>query len=590
MMKYTPSLLWVPVIVAGLLMASCGDDDNGAETDDAPAAVGDIADGAADASLTILYWQAPSIANPYLSGGFKDIDASALVLEPLANYNENGALVPRLADDIPTVDNGGIAQDLTAITWRLKPGVLWSDGTPLTAEDAAFTYRYSCALPEARCDAGPVLDVEAVDDVTVTITFRRPTPHPYIFLVGAGSPVLQQTQFANCVGEAARQCRDENLRPIGTGPYTIVDFTINETENTSMVAYARNDNFRVPDQPFFSDVTITGGGDAATVARAVLETGEADYGWNIQVEPQLLQSLQTSGRGMVATAFSNLVERLEVNFTNPDPALGDKRSEWSADDPNPHPILSDQAVRQALSLAIDRGQIAQQLYGLTGRPTCNILPAPPQFASPNNDGCLTQNIAAANALLDAAGWLPGADSVRQKGGIRLSLLYQTSTNAIRQRTQDLIRLWWRSIGVETTVRDIPADVFFSSNPDSPDTIGRFYADIQMYTSGGVVDPQGYMASWRTLAIARAENNWNGGNIPRWASTAYDDIYTALESAPAGPTRETLVIQLNDLLIQNYVLIPLIDRATVSVLSNSLKGVRLNPWDSELWNIHEWHRE
>ena len=590
MMKYTTSFLCVWVMGAGLLVASCGDDDNGTGTANAPVTVGDGADGTVDAPLTILYWQAPSIANPYLSGGFKDIDASALALEPLANYDENGTLVPRLAEDIPTIDNGGVSQDLTTITWRLKSGVLWSDGTPLTAEDAAFTHRYVCSLPEARCDVGPIMNVEAVNDVTLTITFRRPTPHPYTFLVGAESPILQEAQFENCVGEASRQCRDENLRPIGTGPYTIVDFAIDEMENTSVVTYAMNGNFRVPDQPFFSEVTIKGGGDAATVARAVLETGEADYGWNIQVEPQLLQSLQTAGRGMVATTFSSLVERLDVNFTNPDPALGDKRSEWSVDDPNPHPVLSDQAVRQALSLAIDRGQIAEQLYGLTGRPTCNIVPAPPQYASPNNDSCLTQNIAAANALLDDAGWLTGADNVRQKDGIRLTLLYQTSTNAVRQTTQDLIQQWWRAIGVETTLRDVPADVFFSSDPDSPDTIGRFYADIQMYTSGGGVDPQGYMRNWRTTEIARADNNWNGGNVPRWFNTAYDDLYTELESAPVGPTRENLVIQLNDLLIQNYVLIPLVDRASVSVFHNSLKGVRLNAWDSELWNIHEWHRE
>jgi len=86
----------------------------------------------ADGQLNILYWQAPSIQNPYLSGGTKDIESSSLVLEPLAYYDEKGNMVPNLVDEIPTVENGGVSSDLTSITWKLKPGTLWSAGTPLT--------------------------------------------------------------------------------------------------------------------------------------------------------------------------------------------------------------------------------------------------------------------------------------------------------------------------------------------------------------------------------------------------------------------------------------------------------------------------
>jgi len=92
-----------------------------------------------DGQVNILYWQAPSILNPYLSGGTKDTQSASLILEPLARYNENGELTPWLAESIPTVDNGGFAEDLTSITWTLKEGLVWSDGTPVTAADAAFT-------------------------------------------------------------------------------------------------------------------------------------------------------------------------------------------------------------------------------------------------------------------------------------------------------------------------------------------------------------------------------------------------------------------------------------------------------------------
>ena len=573
-MKYRKMLLALALMAAGLLAVSCGDND-------------------AEQPLTILYWQAPTIANPYHSSGSKDVDASALVLEPLANYNEKGELLPRLSEEVPTVENGGVSEDMTMMTWKLKEGIYWSDGTPLSVEDVVFTHRYICSLPSIGNACDPIQSVDSADDspLNIKITFTSPTPYPYIFFVGAGSPVLQKAQFDNCVGKAASECRNENLYPVGTGPYKITDFTVNEseTETTSSIIYEVNEHFRAPEE-LFSKVVLKGGGDAITAARAVLETGEADYGWNIQIDPQTLESLQKAGRGRIETAFSASVEHLVVNFTNPDSDLGNRRSEWSNGN-NPHPFLTDPAVRQALSLAIDRGRIAEQLYGPAGRPACNILSAPQQYASPNNESCLTQDIGRAKALLDDAGWLPGDDGIRKKGEVRLEILYQTSTNLVRQMTQKMIQQWWREIGVETELKDIDAGVFFGNNaPGIPDTLGRFRADIQMYASGASIDPQSYMSSWQTSQIAGAENNWMGGNVPRWSSKEYDSLYKKLEEAPIGTAREELVIQLNDLLVQNHVLIPLINRGFVSVLANSLKGVRANDWDSDLWNIHEWYRE
>jgi len=172
-------------------------------------------------TVNILYWQAASVANAYLSGGTKDIDASAIVLEPLAYFDETGALALRLGAEIPTIENGGIAEDLTSITWKLKEGVLWSDGTPLTAADAVFTWEY-CTHPDTGCsqitDFDGVASVEVVDDLTIKINFDGPKPYPYNAFVGATSPLVQQAQFEECVGAAAQTCTDQNLFPIGTGP------------------------------------------------------------------------------------------------------------------------------------------------------------------------------------------------------------------------------------------------------------------------------------------------------------------------------------------------------------------------------------
>ena len=98
----------------------------------APAAFGAAHEGerGRDGEVKVIYWQAPSIMTPYLSGGTKDLEAASLVLEPMGRYDETGALVPYLATEIPTVENGGVAEDLKSITWKLKEGLVWSDGTP----------------------------------------------------------------------------------------------------------------------------------------------------------------------------------------------------------------------------------------------------------------------------------------------------------------------------------------------------------------------------------------------------------------------------------------------------------------------------
>ena len=542
-------------------------------------------------TVNILYWQASSILNPYLSGGTKDIHASSVVVEPLARYDETGNMVAWLAEEIPTVDNGGVSEDLTSITWKLREGIVWSDGTPFTSADVVFTGDY-CMDEEMGCNASNLFadieSIEAVDDLTVTITFSTAKPFPYGPFVGAISPIIQKAQFEDCMGAKAQECTDQNFGPIGTGAYIVKEFKAND-----VVVYEINENYRDPNKPFFSEVIFKGGGDAAAAARAVLETGEADYAWNLQVEPQILNAMTLAGKGKVVNAFASSVERLMLNFTNPSADLGDQRSEWTPEDANPHPFLSDPAVRKALSLAIDRNAIATQLYGSAGQATCNVVPAPAAYVSTNNDECLVQDVAAANALLDEAGWALGADGVREKDGVRLSILYQTSTNSVRQSTQALVKQWWEAIGVETELRNIDAAVFFGNDPASPDTYGKFYADIQMYTNGfSGTDPENYMNSWTCEQVANASNQWLSSNIPRWCNDNAE-AYQALvdELAVTGPIadRAKLVVEMNDMLVQDGAMIPLVHRGSVSAHSNILLGVRMNPWDSELWNIADWSR-
>jgi len=549
----------------------------------APAA---FAERGSDGHLSIIYWQAPSILNPYLSGGTKDIESSSMIIEPLGRYDQNGNLVAYLAEEIPTVANGGVSEDLTSITWKLKSGLLWSDGSPVTSADVKFTADY-CMHPEGGCAQGAKFDgvtsVDIVDDLTVKVSFAQAMPNPYGPFMGGQSPIIQKAQFENCMGAKAPECTDANFGPIGTGPFRVTEFRTND-----VIQMEANPNYRDPAKPAFATVTFKGGGDATAAGRAVLETGEFDYAWNLQLAPDVINKMAEAGVGTPISAFGSLVERIEMNMTNPSLSLPEGERSTVA---HPHPFLSNANVRKALSMAIDRNLLVEVGYGRAGRPTCNLVPAPQIYASDNTD-CLTQDIDGAKALLEAEGYVDSnGDGVREKDGVELRVLYQTSTNAVRQDFQALIKEWWQEIGVATELRNLDASVYFGGDPGSPDTFQKFYADVEMYANNfDGTDPQAYLAAYRCGNEPKPSSQWQGENINRFCDPNYDALLDELGRTGDLNERGRIGRQLNDMLTKDsYVIVPLVDRGRVSAHANSLGGVVLNTWDSELWNVSDWYR-
>ena len=539
-----------------------------------------------DGEVKIIYWQAPSILNPFLSGGTKDVESSSMIVEPLARYNETGALVPWLAVEIPTVANGGVSADLKSITWKIKPGLKWSDGSDFTSEDVVFTSQY-CMHPEGGCAQLQKFEgvdkVEAVDPLTVKVSFKNSTPVPYGPFVGGQSPIIQKAQFSECLGAKAPECTDANFGPIGTGPFVVTSFKPND-----VITMKANENFREEGKPAFASVTFKGGGSADASGRAVMETGEFDYGWNLQLAPDVIKKMAEGGKGVPVSAFGTLVERIEMNMTDPSPDLPEGERATAK---HPHPILSDERVRRALSMAIDRPLLVEIGYGQAGRPTCNLVPAPANFAS-DNTGCLTQDIEGAKKLLDEAGWKPGAGGIREKDGKKLMLSYQTSTNAVRQDFQAIIKENWKAIGVDTQLRNLSGSVFFGGDPASPDTFQKFYADVEMYANNfDGTDPQSYLAQYTCDKAPRPETQWQGTNINRYCNADYEALLATLTTEADIAKRGEIAKKLNDMLTKDSMtIVPLVDRGRVSAHANSLGGVVLNVWDSELWNVADWYRK
>ena len=548
---------------------------------------GDPMVSSSEKTLTLRYWQAPSLLIPYLSDGSKDVEAASLSLEPLASYAPDGGLVPRLATVIPSRDNRGIGADGRTITWNIKEGVRWSDGSPMTAEDVVFSWKY-CIAYSSGCKQKSAFNnvamIKAVDTHRVEIQFTQPQPYPYTVFVGAVMPIISEQQFGDCLGVVARDCAEERL-PLGTGPYRVTEFKANQD-----VVYAKNPFFH-GQEPYFDHVILNGGGTALDGAKAVLEDGTADYSWNVQAKPEALRELEVKGLGRLATAFGSVVERIYMNQTNPSDALGDQRSEYNNGE-NPHPFFTFPPIVQAMSMAIDREMIAEQLYGFAGYPECNIIAAPLEYASTENNACLVQDIAGANALLDFHGVIDNdGDGIREYDNTPLRITFQTSANTVREATYNMLQGWWQQIGISTDLIQHDASIFFGGDPvlQKDQTFIRFFADAQMLTSISKVYPEYLLSGGLCSSIPESGNRWTGRNVSRACDEDYDAMFAQLAQTPMGPNRQQLVKKLNDLVIQQGYEIPLINRGFTSAISNSLQGFEANPWDSQLWNIAQWYR-
>ncbi|HEY1259582.1 MAG TPA: peptide ABC transporter substrate-binding protein [Stellaceae bacterium] len=533
-------------------------------------------------TLKTLFWQSPTLLNPHFAVGTKDQEGSRVFYEPLAAWDPDGNLTPVLAAQIPDGENGGVAADGKSVTWKLKDGVHWHDGKPFTADDVVFNWQYASDPATAATTIGSYKDikVEKVDPLTVKVQFAKPTPFWADAFVGQRGMIIPKHLFEEYMGAASRNA-PTNLKPVGTGPYRFVDFKPGD-----LVRGTRNPDYHLPNRPYFDMIEVKGGGDAVSAARAVIQTGEYDYAWNLQVEDDILRRLEKGGdaKGRVVIVQGGNVEHIQLNNTDPWTEVDGERSSIKTK----HPLFSDPAVRQAMNLLVDRGAVEAHIYGRTGIATANMVNNPARFVSKNTHWEL--NIDKANQILEQAGWKKGADGTRAKDGKKLKLVYQTSINAPRQKTQAIVKQACQKAGIDIELKSVTASVYFSSDVANPDTYSHFYTDMQMYTvTMGEPDPGVFMRQFASWEVASKANKWQGRNIVRWRSDEYDKAYHDAENQLDPVKRAALFIKMNDLVINGQSVIPVVYRPAVSAMSRQLRA-SLSGWDNVLSDLRNWYRE
>jgi peptide/nickel transport system substrate-binding protein len=536
--------------------------------------------------VKLIQWQAPTHLSPHVASGIKDYQAAALVLEPMVHYLPDGTLIPNLVEQVPTVENGLISEDLTEVTYKLLPGIVWSDGQPLTAADVAFTWEWIMNPDNGSTAAGvyaPIANVEAVDEMTAKVTFNAPNllwfePH-----AGTNNGFIYPKHILEAGEEAHNAFRQA---PTGTGPYKVESFSEGD-----QVTYVINDLYREPNKPFFDRVNLKGGGDAASAARAVLQTGDYDFAWNLQVEPQLLNDLQNGGKGTLYVAPSTGVERINFQFADPNVEVEGERAHLSTQ----HPIWSDIRVRQAFAMSIDRDTIGSQLYygNENEFATANLLSGIPSMTSPNT--AFTFDVEGAKALLDEAGWVLDGN-VRKKDGVELKVNYATSINSVRQKTQAVVKQGAEEAGFTVDLLQVDAGIYFDSSPGNDQTIGHFYWDLDMFQSLSPSPiPVTYMNSWyageNNVNVAQASNDWSGNNYARYVNPEFDALYEQMLATTDTEAAAELFIQMNDLLVNDYAAIALVNAGSKAGYSNTLNAdnLALGPFEYNYWNIVNWNR-
>jgi peptide/nickel transport system substrate-binding protein len=529
--------------------------------------------------LKVLWWQGPTLLNPHFAVGTKDQDGSRLFYEPLAGWDGDGNLRPILAESIPGREDGTLAADGKSVTWKLKKGVTWHDGKPFTADDAVFTWEYARNPATAAVTSGSYKDVvvEKVDQYTVVVKFQQPTPFWADTFVNSVGSIIPKHLFADYVGDKSRDA-PTNLKPVGTGPYKFKEFKPGD-----MVAGVINTAYHVENRPHFDAIEMKGGGDAVSAARAVLQTGEFDFAWNLQVEDEILLRLEKGGKGRVIFSKGGGIEHIQLNTTDPWTEVDGERSSLKTK----HPTLSDPAVRQALALLVDKDSVENHIYGRTGTATANFINNPERFRSKTTK--YEFNVDKANALLDKAGWVKGSDGIRAKDGKKLKFVYQTSVNQPRQKTQAIVKQACQKAGIDIEVKAVTSSVFFSSDVANPDTYTKFYSDLQMYNNGSQPDPEIFLRQFCSWEAATKENKWQGRNITRWQKKEYDDTHKAAQVELDPVKRVAMLIKLNELAVNNQVVIPIVARLGVAAAKNNLV-VELSGWDNNTWDLPNWYRE
>jgi peptide/nickel transport system substrate-binding protein len=549
------------VVFAALLLTACG-----GGTGASPQGGGGPTRGG---TLTMAIYQEPSSLHPYYTTQTVAHLVWQVSIEGLTHVDPDGNYIPWLAKEVPTLKNSGVKMLPSGgmdVTYKLVPGVLWADGKPFTSADVAFTWKMIMSDPKVTSKEGyeKVTSVDTPDPLTAVVHYKE------VYAAYA-------TRFTEMFSKAALEgladiSKSEFTRkPLGTGPFKITEFVSGDH-----ITAERNPNYRVKDKPYL-DKIIFRSVPSREAAIAQVKAGEVDAMWDL-LEAQV-PDLERNPDLKLSIVQGAYVERLDFNLKKP----GNP-----ADDQVSHPVLGDVNVRRALLLATPKKTIIEKLLYNKVKPGASLLSA--GWAVPKDLKQEEYDPAKAKQLLDQAGWAPGSDGIRTKGGVRAQLrITTTSGNKTREQVEQIIADEWQRVGVKLSIENVPSSVLFGNwTAGAPRRRGNY--DINMYASDSEIDPQATLSlKFNSKNIPRTQNNGAGQNFTRFADPEVDRLLDQAGSSVDQEQRKKLYAQILKKVNDNVTNVWLYNRANIDAFRANVGGYKGNPWDNITWSIEDWYK-
>jgi peptide/nickel transport system substrate-binding protein len=545
-------------------------------------------DGTDGGQLIIGDWQEANTFQPYYSSQQSEANVASATFAGLIVLSNDYKYLPDLAKEVPTTANGdvkvpGDSGDAMTVEWKLRDGLKWSDGEPLTCADFQYTAKWVLDPDNVGIITSGFTDlkgkadgVECKSDSDMILHFAN-IYEGYITMFGPPLPAhyLSKIPIKDQVAGAGFRAADVNKLPVSGG---FKFDTVTAGQQLKLVKNPNYTSFSSGKPAHLDSLIFKWYGDADAMI-AGFKAGEVDLATDLQDSD--IPKVQDLGSAVSA------VPALTYEFLRPN---------WGPTECSHNPIvqdrgtgcpMSDPAMRQALAYAIDKNAINTRLLAGTVQ-VANSLVAPGAWFYADQPPA-TFDPEKAKSILDAAGWVPGPDGIRVKNGLKAKIELCTTNRQVREDTLALIAGWLKDVGIEGVPNavDPTANIFAEYNEstrDTPCVLARFNFDLAEHAFTSSIDPLGNYFNYHSSQFPP-----NGQNDAQIKDPDIDASMDAVKNSVDFDKIKDAMATFQKIYIEKTVEVPLYYRKNVDLVTPKVGNYAAQPQQSgPTWNAVDWY--
>jgi len=560
--------------------------------------------GPKDNSLVVGSSQEPTDLNYWIQSSVITTEIGNYLYRGLTYVDDKGAIQPDMAEVIPSAQNGRVKIERDAkgtptsmtVRWTLRKNAKWSDGTPITTADVAFSHKvYSDQRVPAPSRNGTPAAIRVID----SRTFEEVYKPAYVFYQFGGTyPILPAKDWKPLYDKAVAAAAGKDLEagtkifneqflsapfvtPQGGPRLTSGPFKFSSWRRGQSLTMVRNPNYwfkpKFGEKNAIQKVTYLFFANTNTLMVNIL-SGKVDAVANTGVEDnvQNLSTLKSRARQYDVKLVSQaLWEHLEVNkFTDVQEVkdLG----------------LDDKRTRQAIMYAINRKAMAEQLLGGLVKVSNQYVNSSSPFFDKSTMNAYPYDPAKAKQMLANLGWKPGPDGILQRTTadgrtVKFVIEYVTTAgNSTREKNQQFIRQNLREVGIDVRINNAPAAVVFDDAYIQRASEGKWTGFFEFAWSSQPLTLEGELFAYddprtddKNDFVPTKENNFQGQNLGGWYNEDYQKLWVNLRDEFDIARRKVLLTQMQKILVEELPALPLYERSAILVAHKDLVNYTYN---------------